>query len=263
VHRDVKPENVLFDKLDRPLLADFGIALSDSLHQPRVTREGATIGSSGYMSPEQARSQPLDGRSDIYSLGVLCYELLTGEMPFRGPDTLSVALAHIENPVPRLPQLRRHWQPFVDKAMAKRPEARFQNAEEVLAALDVIGQRVSSPPIHGPRKIVRELVERTAAIPRRTRALGIGLMITIALAALIVLLPHSPDPSAALPANAEHAPPIAPQQVAVLASPVCTPPTATDDWIVPKLLPTSPPACRFATSGLPTLPLADEPEISP
>ena len=126
VHRDVKPENVLFDKLDRPLLADFGIALSDT-HQPRVTREGATIGSSGYMSPEQARSQPLDGRSDIYSLGVLCYELLTGEMPFRGPDTLSVALAHIENPVPRLPAARRIWQPFVDKAMAKRPEARFQN----------------------------------------------------------------------------------------------------------------------------------------
>ena len=230
VHRDVKPENVLFDKLDRPLLADFGIALSDSLHQPRVTREGATIGSSGYMSPEQARSQSLDGRSDIYSLGVLCYELLTGEMPFRGPDTLSVALAHIENPVPRLPQLRRHWQPFVDKAMAKRPEARFQDAEEVLAALDVIGQRVASPPIHGPRKIVRELVERTAAIPRRTRALGIGLMITVALAALIVLLPHSPGPSAAPPPNAEHAPPIAPQQVAVLALPVAdaslTPPPA-------------------------------------
>ena len=205
VHRDVKPENVLFDKLDRPLLADFGIALSDT-HQPRVTREGATIGSSGYMSPEQARSQPLDGRSDIYSLGVLCYELLTGEMPFRGPDTLSVALAHIEMPVPRLPPMRRIWQPFIDKAMAKRAEARFQNAEEVLAGLDAIQARIAAPPKKGPARWWREVSETTAAIPRRTRALAIGLGITVALASLIVLLPHSPGP-AAVPPNANAATP--------------------------------------------------------
>jgi hypothetical protein len=198
VHRDVKPENVLFDKLDRPMLADFGIALSDT-HQPRVTREGATIGSSGYMSPEQARSQPLDGRSDIYSLGVLCYELLTGEMPFRGPDTLSVALAHIENPVPRLPMLRRVWQPFIDKALAKRPESRYQSAEEVLAALDEIEARLTAPPKRGVARWWREVTERLIMIPRRTRALAIGLLITIALASLIALLPHVPGPAAALP----------------------------------------------------------------
>jgi hypothetical protein len=210
VHRDVKPENVLFDKLDRPLLADFGIALSEASHQPRVTREGATIGSSGYMSPEQARSQPLDGRSDIYSLGVLCYELLTGEMPFRGPDTLSVALAHIENPVPRLPALRRLWQPFIDKAMAKRPEARFQSAEEVIAALDAIEQRVRTPPTRGPMRWWREIAERTAAIPRRSRALAIGLLIALALASLIVLLPHTADPAASPPEHAAtSAPPAA------------------------------------------------------
>jgi len=204
VHRDVKPENVLFDKLDRPMLADFGIALSDT-HQPRVTREGATIGSSGYMSPEQARSQPLDGRSDIYSLGVLCYELLTGEMPFRGPDTLSVALAHIENPVPRLPMLRRVWQPFIDKALAKRPEARYQSAEEVLAALDEIDVRLAAPPPRGVAKFWRGGIERLMMIPRRTRALAIGLLITIALASLIALLPHVPGPATALPESTEAA----------------------------------------------------------
>ena len=227
VHRDVKPENVLFDKLDRPLLADFGIALSDSLHQPRVTREGATIGSSGYMSPEQARSQPLDGRSDIYSLGVLCYELLTGEMPFRGPDTLSVALAHIENAVPRLPTLRRVWQPFIDKSMAKRPEARFQSGEEVLAALDAIALRVNAPPTHGPARWWRDLAERTAAIPRRTRALVIGLLITFALASLIELLPHAPGPAAAPPANADTAVPAEPQAAPPAAAPVATAESAT------------------------------------
>jgi hypothetical protein len=226
VHRDVKPENVLFDKLDRPLLADFGIALSEASHQPRVTREGATIGSSGYMSPEQARSQPLDGRSDIYSLGVLCYELLTGEMPFHGPDTLSVALAHIENPVPRLPAARRLWQPFIDKAMAKRPEARFQSAEEVIAALDAIGQRIRTPPAHGPMRWWREIAERTGAIPRRSRALAIGLLIALALASLIVLLPHTADPAASPPRRA--AVPPAPAPAATPAGAMdSTPPTTT------------------------------------
>ncbi|HET6906767.1 MAG TPA: SUMF1/EgtB/PvdO family nonheme iron enzyme [Rhodanobacteraceae bacterium] len=143
VHRDVKPENVLFDQHRRALLTDFGIArASDSL---RVTREGATMGSSGYMSPEQARGQDIDGRSDLYSLGVVCYELLTGDLPFRGADALSTAIAHIEQPVPRLPPLKRAWQPFVDKALAKSPEARFQNAEEMIAALDAVDGRHTSP----------------------------------------------------------------------------------------------------------------------
>ncbi|MGH8163190.1 MAG: serine/threonine-protein kinase, partial [Rhodanobacteraceae bacterium] len=89
VHRDVKPENVLFDQHRRALLTDFGIArASESL---RVTREGATLGSSGYMSPEQARGQDIDGRSDLYSVGVMAYELLTGDLPFRGADALSTA----------------------------------------------------------------------------------------------------------------------------------------------------------------------------
>ncbi|HEX3122321.1 MAG TPA: serine/threonine-protein kinase, partial [Rhodanobacteraceae bacterium] len=127
VHRDVKPENVLFDKLDRPLLADFGIALA--AHQSaRVTREGSTMGSSGYMSPEQARGHAIDGRADLYSLGVVTYEMLSGDLPFHGPDALAVALAHVEQPVPRLRSARRHWQEFIDRAMAKSPAERFQTA---------------------------------------------------------------------------------------------------------------------------------------
>jgi hypothetical protein len=137
VHRDVKPENVLFDHLDRPLLADFGIALTT--HETmRVTREGSTIGSSGYMSPEQARGFAIDGRADLYSLGVVTYELLSGDLPFHGPDTLSMALAHVEQPIPRLPLEYRRWQSFIDKAMAKDAADRFQSAAQMEAALDVI-----------------------------------------------------------------------------------------------------------------------------
>ena len=195
VHRDVKPENVLFDKFDRPLLADFGIALSGA-YQPRVTREGATIGSSGYMSPEQARGQALDGRSDFYSLGVVCYELLTGEMPFRGPDALAIALAHIEKPVPRLPVTRRVWQPLIDRALAKLPEARFQSAEELLAALEVVGRRLRAPSRAPLPRWWMGVVERVLAVPRRQRALALGGLLLIVLAGLLSMLPHAPERAA-------------------------------------------------------------------
>jgi formylglycine-generating enzyme required for sulfatase activity len=155
VHRDVKPENVLFDKLDRPLLADFGIALA-TRHFERVTREGSTMGSAGYMSPEQARGQDLDGRADLYSLGVVAYEMLSGDLPYHGPDTLAVALAHVEQPIPRLPPQRRRWQPFIDKAMAKSPDQRFQTAEQVEAALDAIAGQIGDAP---------ELAYATRALP--------------------------------------------------------------------------------------------------
>lgn len=145
VHRDVKPENVLFDQRDRPLLADFGIALS-TRDFARVTREGSTIGSGGYMSPEQARGLPLDGRADLYSLGVVTYELLSGDLPFHGPDTLSMALAHVEQPIPRLSLPRRRWQAFIDRAMAKNPAERFQNAEQMAAALEAIGATIQRQP---------------------------------------------------------------------------------------------------------------------
>src|SRR5207253_7597986 len=82
VHRDVKRENVLFDTDDRPMLADFGIALSTS-DDARITTAGLAVGSSGYMAPEQARGDVVDGRADLYSVGVLAFELLTGDLPFR------------------------------------------------------------------------------------------------------------------------------------------------------------------------------------
>lgn len=223
VHRDVKPENVLFDKLDRPLLADFGIAYSAD-HQPRVTREGATIGSSGYMSPEQARGQPIDGRSDFYSLGVVCYEMLTGEMPFEGADALAVALAHIEQPVPRLPVTRRGWQPLIDKSLAKHPEERFQSAQEWLAAIDVVEKRMRMPAQSGAAKWARTAVERTVAIPRRRRALALLVVIGLAFVGLLALLPHVPE--RATPANADaFAPvqePLANPPIAPFASAIAT-----------------------------------------
>ena len=177
VHRDVKPENVLFDKLDRPLLADFGIALADG-NFLRVTREGSTIGSSGYMSPEQSRGFAIDGRSDLYSLGVVAYEMLSGDLPFKGPDTLAVALAHVEQPIPRLPARVRRWQPFIDKAMAKSPDERFQTAEQMEAALDAIAAQLGG---HSDSTYETKLLPTLAPAPRRSWRTHSGLPLVVAL----------------------------------------------------------------------------------
>jgi hypothetical protein len=161
IHRDVKPANILFDRDDRPLLADFGIALSRD-ERRRVTSQRQTLGSSGYMSPEQARSGDVDARADLYSVGVVAFELLTGDLPFHGADALAVALAHIEQPVPRLPPAHRAWQPFVDRALAKGPEQRFHDAQAMLAALAEVEQALDAPaPEPAPAQTPAAPVPRT------------------------------------------------------------------------------------------------------
>lgn len=156
VHRDVKPENVLFDNADRPQLADFGIALAQREVNSRITGAGLVIGTSAQMSPEQARADVVDGRSDLYSLGVLTFELLTGELPFHSTDPLSLALMHAQDPVPQLPADKAHWQDFVDRAMAKRPAQRFRNAQAMQKALDPIRRHVrkAAAPIGRLRRVM-------------------------------------------------------------------------------------------------------------
>lgn len=141
VHRDVKPENVLFDSGGRPQLADFGIALHRRGSNARITGDGLALGSGGYMSPEQARGEDVDGRADLYSVGVLTYELLTGELPFKAADALTLALMHAQSPAPRLPPELGHWQAFIDQAMAKDPRRRFRNAQAMQRALDALCAR--------------------------------------------------------------------------------------------------------------------------
>ncbi len=140
VHRDVKAANVLYDIADRPLLTDFGIALSKR-DTSRITTAGVAVGSSGYMAPEQARGDAVDGRADLYSVGVLTYELLTGKLPYQSPDALGLALMHAQNPIPRLPTAKRHWQFFIDKAMAKSADQRYRDARQMLEATSRIERR--------------------------------------------------------------------------------------------------------------------------
>src|SRR6266850_2378625 len=137
VHRDIKPDNIMFDEHGHAVVTDFGIAKAAS--GGKLTGTGMSIGTPHYMSPEQAKAQALDGRSDIYSLGVVAYQCLTGAVPFDGEDSFSIGYKHImeEFPTPPLetPEKRQLFD-IVKKMMAKLPEQRFQNAEELIPVLE-------------------------------------------------------------------------------------------------------------------------------
>src|SRR5713101_7759220 len=137
VHRDIKPDNIMFDEHGLAMVTDFGIAKAAT--GGKLTGTGMSIGTPHYMSPEQARAQPLDGRSDLYSLGVVAYQCLTGGIPFDGEDSFAIGYKHImeELPTPPLesPEQRQLFE-IVRKMMAKTPAQRFQNADELISVLE-------------------------------------------------------------------------------------------------------------------------------
>ena len=135
VHRDIKPDNILLDDEGRCVLTDFGIAKSSG---GPLTAAGTSMGTPRYMSPEHARGITLDGRSDMYSLGVVAYQCLSGRTPFDADDPFAVLYKHINEPIPT-PALEteeeREIYPVIEKMLAKQPEDRYQTAEELIAAL--------------------------------------------------------------------------------------------------------------------------------
>jgi serine/threonine protein kinase len=133
VHRDVKPANVLFRTDGRVVLADFGIAKAmDGSNSSTVA--GASVGTPDYMSPEQARGESVDGRSDLYSLGTMLFEMLAGRPPYQAGDPFTVALMHVTHPVPELEE--HTWlQPLIAGMMAKQPAERFNTGAAVVEAI--------------------------------------------------------------------------------------------------------------------------------
>jgi hypothetical protein len=138
IHRDLKPANVLIDRHGNAFLTDFGIAKSveSTMH---LTRTDSVVGTPTYMSPEQGLGEDLDARSDIYALGILLFEMLTGKLPFEGDTAMVVMLKHINQPPPRPSEVRvgihQALEAVVMRALAKNPDQRYQRAREMADAL--------------------------------------------------------------------------------------------------------------------------------
>lgn len=143
IHRDIKPDNIMFRKDGAIVLVDFGIvkAVNES-EASKLTRTGMSIGTPQYMSPEQIKAEKIDGRSDIYSMGIVLYEMLTGKLPFKADSVITLALKHTGEPPPPLPKKFKEFQPLLDKMLAKKPKERVRNAEGLIRLADALEHKL-------------------------------------------------------------------------------------------------------------------------
>jgi len=166
VHRDIKPSNILIDKHDSELLTDFGIAkMVEDSGGTQLTSAGSILGTPAYMAPEQAAGKPVDGRTDIYSLGVVLYELLVGKPPYQAETPLAVVLKHLNDPLPPPRSIKSDipnpLERVVLKAMAKNPDDRYQTAADMEKALKVALRQIE---VNAPTAKVPAPASRTAQV---------------------------------------------------------------------------------------------------
>ena len=177
VHRDIKPSNILFDKRGNPYISDFGIAKLSQAQAGNVTGS-AIIGTPAYMAPEQAQGIEVDGRADIYSLGIILFEMLTGKQPYEADTPMAVAIKHITDPVPHIrqtnPQLPESMDAIIQKAMAKDKAQRFSTAIEMTNALREAARG-------DPTKVQAKVVAQTlkATVPPVSQKKGFNALFAI------------------------------------------------------------------------------------
>jgi serine/threonine protein kinase len=179
IHRDIKPDNIMFRHDGTPVLVDFGIAKAVGA-TTKLTRTGMSIGTPHYMSPEQIRGQEIDGRADFYSLGIVFYEMLIGAVPFTASDYIAVAMKHLSEPVPTLPDYLAQYQTVLDKMLAKEKAARVQDGQELIQLLDsYIDNKPlapqAPPTVSPPNETMLELEQTRLdeiAKPRKKRGRG-------------------------------------------------------------------------------------------
>ncbi len=199
VHRDVKPQNVLIDAEGRAKVTDFGIART--LEADGLTKTGRVLGTTDYVAPEQAMGQGVDARSDIYSLGVLLYEMLTGDVPFQAETVVGVAMKHVNEQMPDVqenrPEISSALAAVIERATSKEAKSRYPDMPAFLAdlegALEVEVAR--SGGAHGQATSVLDAMpaRRKLLTTRRISAAGIGLVLAAVTAALVIAALTGPD----------------------------------------------------------------------
>jgi eukaryotic-like serine/threonine-protein kinase len=205
VHRDVKPQNVLLNDDGQAKVTDFGIARS--LDVQGVTQTGTVLGTSDYIAPEQARGQKVDPKTDIYSLGVVLYELLSGEVPFSGDNFVAVAMRHVNEPVPsvldRRPDCPVRLDLAIQRAMSKDPDDRFQSMDDFVNELEACLAEVDGRGDEGATMIVPVARPSRRRRPRERSWPVMPLLLAALVAALIAagafLLLHDGGTGGVLP----------------------------------------------------------------
>lgn len=219
VHRDIKPANILFGDDVTPLLTDFGIA-KKTQSELELTATGTTLGSPHYLSPEQAQCLPVDGRADLYSLGIMLYEMLVGVKPYDGDSEIGIIFKHLQEPIPQLPSYLQAYQPFLNKLLAKNRDDRFANAGEMLMALKALAQQqefptlptlsISKTPVIPPPAALDPSVPANAKKSTLPWLAGVGIMGLLAITGILLLEPWQPRRNTLAPAGwvapAENAP---------------------------------------------------------
>ena len=236
VHRDIKPDNIMLDKDGTAKLSDLGLAKEiEGLDGPSLTGTGMAMGSPSYMAPEQAEdAKSVDVRADIYSLGASLYHMATGKVPFSGTSSLSVMLKHISEPLPdpreKNPALPENVCGIIRKMMAKKPDDRYQTADELVDDLELVsaasGRAIAGLPA-GPATAAAEASADTEARADQRPWLYItvaGVVIALALVGVLLLVARRRPPPAA--ANAIPPPPGAAN--AIPPPPGSAPPTVAE-----------------------------------
>jgi eukaryotic-like serine/threonine-protein kinase len=172
VHRDVKPQNILLDRAGPAKVTDFGIARTMTVQG--LTQTGTVLGTAVYIAPEQAKGEPVDEKTDVYSLGIVLFELLTGEVPFQGDSFVAVAMRHVNDPPPSLadrrPEVPLRLDAAVQRALAKRPEDRFGSMDELVAELRACLAELRGGPEEDATMIVPAPAPTLESVRREARA---------------------------------------------------------------------------------------------